>query len=299
MRNLPSLRQLNYLTVLAEEEHFGRAAKRCFVTQSTMSAAIRELEETLGVKLFERTKRSVMLTPMGRRITDAASDILLRAEDLMDMAEADTEPLSGALHLGAIPTIGPYLLPGAMRLLGKTYPKLNLYLIEEQTETLLQNLRKGDLDVALIALPFDMTGLTAYSLGQDKFQLAVPGGHELLKQKTVKIEEIDPEMLLLLGEGHCLKTHALSACNLATGELRQTFQATSLGTLIEMVNAGLGITLLPEMAIRAGVLRGTTIKTLPIRNANEFRDIALVWRTTSARVEEFSLLGDVLQKAMG
>lgn len=298
MRNLPSLRQLSYLKALADEQHFGRAAARCFVTQSTISAGIRELEETLGVKLFERTKRSVMPTPLGRRIIRAASEILLKAEDLVDMAASEREPLSGELHLGAIPTIAPYMLPGAMRTLNKSYPKLRLYLSEEQTDVLLDNLRKGELDVALIALPFETGGLTSEVLGEDKFRLALPQSHPLLKLKSAKISDMDPEALLLLGEGHCLKTHALSACRLAEGELRQSFQATSLGTLVQMVNAGLGLTLLPEMAIRAGILKGTTIETLPISDADEFREIALVWRRTSARGEEFQLLGRALKKAM-
>ena len=298
MRHLPSLKQLAYLKTLAEEEHFGRAATRCFVTQSTMSAGIKELEETLGVKLFERTKRSVMLTPMGLKITVAASDILLRTEDLMDLAAAGREPLSGELRLGAIPTIGPYVLPGAMRAIGEAHANLKLYLVEEQTDEILDDLRRGELDIGLIALPFEMTGLRAQSLGFDKFYLAVPDGHKLLKRKTVEISQIDPEALLLLGEGHCLKTHALSACSVKESELRQSFQATSLGTLVQMVNAGLGITLLPEMAIKAGILNGTGIKTLPIRDAEEQREIALVWRKTSVRAKEFEMLGDLLEKSI-
>jgi len=298
MRDLPSVKQLAYLQALAEEEHFGRAAERCFVTQSTMSAGIKELEETLGTKLFERTKRSVMLTPTGRLITDAATDILLQINEMMAIALREREPLTGRLYLGAIPTIGPYLLPQIMRQLMKSYPKLKLYLKEEQTDVLLRDLRKGDLDAVLIALPFDTHWFNHMSLGYENFQLAVPKGHPLIKKSTVKISDIDPEDLVLLGEGHCLKTHALSACRLAEGELRQSFQATSLGTLVQMVNAGLGVTLLPDMAIRAGILKGTTIKILPIEKAVDHREIALGWRKTSQRVEEFELLGDMINQAI-
>jgi len=298
MRDLPSVKQLTYLQALAEEEHFGRAAERCFVTQSTMSAGIKELEETLGTKLFERTKRSVMLTPTGRLITDAATDVLLQINEILAMAARGREPLTSRLYLGTIPTIGPYVLPQIMALLQKSYPNLKPYLKEEQTDVLLRDLRKGDLDVALIALPFDTQWFNHMSLGFENFQLAVPKGHPLLKKSAIKITDIDPEDLLLLGEGHCLKTHALSACQLAEGELRQSFQATSLGTLVQMVNAGLGVTLLPDMAIRAGILKGTTIKTLPIQNAGDHREIALAWRKTSQRIEEFELLGDMIIQAI-
>ena len=297
MTPLPSLQQLRFLAALAEERHFGRAAEACAVTQSTLSAGIKELEERLGVSLVERTRRHVMLTPLGEEIVERGRRLLRDAEELAELAKAGREPLVGPLRLGVIPTIGAYLVPAAMPGLTKRFPKLGLYLREEQTALLLAKLEQGQLDLALIALPYALGGLETMVLGQDRILLALPKEHRLTRRKRVDTAELAGEELLLMEDGHCLRSHALEACRLAGPDRNEVFQGTSLGTLLHMAAGGVGITLVPEMAVASEITGGSGLVVRPL-SGDPSRSIALAWRPSSARKAEFRRLGDYLKEVL-
>lgn len=296
MRALPTLRQLRYLVAIAEHRHFGRAAEACFATQSTLSAGLQELEHLLDVKLVERSKRRVMLTPLGEQVVERARVVLREAEDIAELASASKDPLSGPLRLGVIPTIGPYLLPRVLPPLREKYPGLRLYLREDMTARLLDALHDGEIDVALIALPFPTDELEVRQLGADPFLLACRSDDPLAKAKAPELEHLPEERLLLLDEGHCLREHALAACRLEPAHHRDDFRATSLPTLVQMVANSLGITLLPKMAVDAGLLGGTGLITRPMAPSTPAREVALVWRKTTPRGAEFDLLADMLRQ---
>ena len=293
MRLLPSLKQLEYVTALAETEHFGKAAERCNVTPSTLSAGIRELEDLLGVPIAERTKRVVLMTELGREIALRAGNLIRDAEDLMGVAAAHKEPMTGDMVLGVIPTIGPFLLPRVLPRLGAAYPDLRVFLREERTADLLARLRAGHIDAALIALPFDTEGLTARTLFDDGFLFACLPDHPLAGRHHVTDADLAAQPLLLLEEGHCLRGHALDACRLAGSAARVQFEATSIHTLVQMVAAGIGVTLLPEIAVAANIAAGTDIRLLPLADA-AVRQIGLVWRRASPRANEFDLLAQMI-----
>lgn len=293
MRPLPTLRQLRYLIALAEHRHFGRAAESCFATQSTLSAGLQELESLLNVKLVERSKRRVMLTPLGEAIVARARIVLREAEDIADLASASQDPLSSSLRLGVIPTIGPYFLPRVLPHLRKSYPNLRLYLREDLTARLLDALNDGDIDAALIALPFQTGDLEVRHLGQDLFELVCRADEALAKKERLVLDDIPEDRLLLLDEGHCLREHALAACRLEPSRRRDDFRATSLPTLVQMVANGLGVTLLPKMSISAGIIEGTGLITKPLSDHALARELALVWRPTTPRRDEFNLLADI------
>ncbi|MGH7006057.1 MAG: LysR substrate-binding domain-containing protein, partial [Alphaproteobacteria bacterium] len=229
MNLLPSLRNLRYLVTLAETNHFGRAAAACSVTQSTLSAGLKELETQLGVVLVERTKRRVMLTPLGREVVERARRLLSAAGEVVDLARAASEPLSGPLALGVIPTVAPFLLPKVLAKVRKAHPKLKLHLVEDLTARLLDQLQGGDLDLALIALPYRAPDIETLDLGDDAFLLAAPADHPLVCQPRVTPRELERWPLLLLEEGHCLRDHALAACRIAEAATAgERLQATSL-----------------------------------------------------------------------
>jgi len=295
MVNLPSFRQLEHLVLLADHGHFGRAAKTGHVTQSTLSASIKELENILQAALVDRTKRSVVLTPLGLEIVERARRLLNEGKDLVEAARAGSEPLSGTLRMGVIPTVGPFLLPEILPQLRRAYPVLRLYLIEDLTARLVEELRAGRLDVVLLALPYeDCRNLEARALFDDPFNVALPNDHAFAAGKSVDMEQVNSEELLLLKEGHCLREHALAACRLADRRQVGSVEATSLHTLVQMVDNGLGITLLPQLAIDGGILKGTTIKVLPTDGDQPSREIGLVWRRGTGRQREFELLGNAL-----
>lgn len=294
MKVLPSLKQLEYLTALADFEHFGKASEACNVTPSTLSAGIRDLEAVIGVSLAERTKRHVLMTPLGVEIAERARMLLRYAEDIMELAAAHKEPLSGDMKLGVIPTIGPFLLPRVLPNLREDYPKLRLYLREEQTEILLDRLHKGELDAALIALPYDIKGFDSVTLFDDPFLFACQRGHDLAKFDVIDHDDLIGQPLLLLEEGHCLRGHAMEACHISENKLKAEFEATSLHTLIQMVAAGLGVTLLPQIAVDAGLLTESAITTVALASNAMPRKIALVWRSSSSRIKEFRLLAKLL-----
>lgn len=294
MKALPTLRQLRYLVAVAERRHFGQAAEICLVSQSTLSAGIQELEDLLGARLFERSRRSVVPTPLGKEIAARAQALLQEAEDLVDVARAAHDPMTGPLQLGVIPTIGPFLVPRAMPVLRAAFPALQLYLREEQTARLVARLHAGELDAAILALPYPLEGLEEQDIAQDRFWLVCPRDHRLAARTVVKPSDIAMEDLLLLEDGHCLRDHALAACELEGARRNATFQGTSLQTLVQMVANGLGVTLLPQIALDAGILRGLDLAIVRLDGQTPFRRIGLVWRRTSGRKETFRRLADRL-----
>lgn len=295
MKLLPSLKQLEYLVALAETLHFGRASERCNITPSTLSAGIRDLENVLGVSLAERSKRHVLMTPMGEEIATRARLLLRDAEDVMELAASNREPMTGEMRLGVIPTISPFLLPRVLPAFNVRYPALRLYLREEQTAQLLTRLRSGEIDVALMALPYDIEGLASRIVFEDKFEFACSENHPLANKKRIPLDALADQPLLLLEEGHCLRGHALDACQLHLGQEHAQFEASSLYTLVQMVASGIGVTLLPKLAIDAQITRGTKIKLIPLA-AKASRQIGLVWRPSSLRTQEFEILGDALNR---
>ena len=294
---LPTLKQLQYLVALKTHGHFGRAAEACFVTQSTLSAGIKELESLVGVTLVERTRRVVRFTPLGIRVAEKAARILRETEDLADMVRASGKPLAGELRMGVIPTIAPFLLPTLLPRLRAQWPDLKLYLREETSQQACDALHRGQLDCVLLALPYACGDVEKADLFEDGFLVAFPpGGAENLPDKVTPAS-IDETRFLLLEDGHCLKDHVLSACNRPELRAGAAILGTSLHTLVQMVDNGLGTTLVPEMAVAAGLLDGTRVVTRRLDADHPSRRIALVWRKGSPREKEFRLLADALKGA--
>jgi LysR family hydrogen peroxide-inducible transcriptional activator len=293
---LPTLKQLQYLVALKNHGHFGRAADACFVTQSTLSAGLRELESLIGVTLVERTRRVVRFTPLGNRIADKAQRILHEAEELADMARAAGKPLSGELRMGVIPTIAPFLLPSLLPRLRRQWPDLKLYLREETSHAVCDSLHRGQLDCVLLALPYSCGDVDVDELFEDRLFVAFPPGAPEPPQHVTP-GAIDEDKLLLLEDGHCLKDHVLAACNRPELRAEAAMLGTSLHTLVQMVDNGLGMTMVPEMAVEAGILEGTAVVARPLEADHPFRRIALVWRKNSPREKEFRLLADALRDA--
>jgi LysR family transcriptional regulator, hydrogen peroxide-inducible genes activator len=292
---VPSLKQLQYLVALEEQGHFGRAAEACAVSQSALSAGLRELETLIGVTLVERTRRVVRFTPLGTRIAAKARRVLREAEELADLARAAGKPLSGELRMGVIPTIAPFLLPGLLPQLRKDWPDLKLYLREETSQAACDALQRGQLDCVLLALPFSCGEAEAAILFDDRLWVAFPPGQGADSSREVGAEEIDQHHLLLLEDGHCLKDHALAACNRPELRAEAAMLGTSLHTLVQMVANGLGQTLVPEMAVKAGLLDGTGATARPLKAERAARQIALIWRKGSPREAEFRLLAEALR----
>jgi LysR family transcriptional regulator, hydrogen peroxide-inducible genes activator len=294
---LPTLKQLQYLVALQEHGHFGNAAEACFVTQSTLSAGLRELESLLGMTLVERTRRVVRFTPVGERIALQARRVLTEAETLTDLARAAGKPLSGELRMGVIPTIAPFLLPRLLPKLRAEWPDLKLYLREEVTAAACDSLQRGRLDCVLLALPYRCGDVESADLFEDPLLFAFPGHQRASLPDPIPPEAIDEQSLLLLEDGHCLKDHALAACNRPELGAEASMLGTSLHTLVQMVDNGLGVTLLPQMAIDAGILNGTDVVTRKLDADRPSRRIALAWRKGSPRAKEFLLLTEALRKA--
>ena len=290
----PTLRQLQYLVALRDAGHFGRAADACFVTQSTLSAGIRELEAAIGVSLVERTRRVVRFTPLGEHITDKARLVLREADELGEMARAAGQPLSGAMRMSVIPTIAPFMLPRIMPRLRADYPDLKLYLREEPSAAACEGLSHGRTDCVLLALPYACGDVEIARLFEDRLVLAFPRGEIDPPAHGVKPSEIDETRLLLLEDGHCLKDHALAACNRPEIRAEATMLGTSLHTIVQMVDNGLGMTMLPEMALVSGILDGTRVVTCALATDNPTRQIALVWRRSNPRERDFRLLAAAL-----
>lgn len=295
----PTLRQLAYLAAVVETRHFGRAAEACHVTQSTLSAGLKELEELLGVELVERDRRRVLPTPLGEATAARARDILARTDGLVEAARAGGVPLSGPLRIGVIPTIAPFLLPRLVPLLRRRHPDLQPWLREDQSAPLVAELAAGRLDVLVLALPYPLDGQDSRRVAEDPFHVALPPGHRLAGHETLTPAELPGDELLLLEEGHCLREHAMAACHLAPAPQARAMAATSLPTLVQMVAAGLGVTLLPAMALESDLLRGTGIATVSLASDVPARGIGLAWRPASGRVEDYGRLGAAVREVLG
>lgn len=292
---LPTLKQLQYLVALHEHEHFGRAADACYVSQSTLSAGLRELESLLGVTLVERTRRVVRFTPLGNQVVAKAHRLLREAEELSELVQSHGAPLAGELRMSVIPTIAPFLLPRILPRLRKERPQLKLFLREEPSAAAIESLQHGRADCVLLALPFATGDVEVEHLFNDRLFVAFPKDDPRDPPETVLPSLIDENRLLLLEDGHCLKEHALAACNRPEMRASATMIGTSLHTLVQMVDNGLGLTMLPEMALEAGILRDTNIVARPLKSDHAYREIALIWRKNSPRSEEFRMLAKELR----
>jgi len=291
---LPTLRQLAYLVELSERLNFRAAAEAQLVTQSTLSAGIKELERLLDVQLVERDNRNVRLTAVGEDVVARARGLLVAATDLAEAARSAVGPLRGPLRLGAIPTIAPYLLPRVLPALRRAHRDLELYLREDLTRRLLDRLRAGGLDVALIALPFETGDLYVRELFEDRFAFVAREDDPAVRGRDVALRRVDAGDMVLLEEGHCLRDHAIAACGTRRGGSRPRVEATSLTTLIQMVEGGLGVTLLPAITLEAGILKGTRLVACPFAPPAPSRTLALVTRRTSPRRRDADLLADFM-----
>jgi LysR family hydrogen peroxide-inducible transcriptional activator len=289
-----NLRDLKYLVALADLRHFGKAADACFVSQPTLSTQIRKLEDELGVALVERAPRKVMLTAAGQDVVQRARRIVAEVDEMKEAARRSMDPESGSLRLGVFPTLGPYLLPHVVPQLRERFPQLELLLVEEKSDVLLQRLREGKLDAALLAMPLHDDQLHAQLLFEEPFFFAAPRNHALAAKKRLSMAQLSDETLLLLEDGHCLRDQALDVCRLAGAHEKSGFRATSLETLRQMVAAGVGVTLLPALSVHEPIAQSPNIQLVPFRDPPPSRQIALVWRKSSALEDFLHTLGDAI-----
>jgi len=294
MMNLPTLKQLRYFVALEKHQHFGNAAKACFVSQSAFSVAIKELESQLGAQLVDRTNKSVTITRSGREVASHARLCLRDIEYLGEIARSNQKPLTGRLNLGVIPTIAPFVLPNLLPALRRDYPDLKLYLREDTTRNLHKFLLEGELDIILLALPFKLSHVEIMPLFKDRFYMACRKHSQLIDPENYSLNHLPKESIILLEDGHCLRDHALSACKIRNQDAVSRFAASSLLTLVSMVDSDIGITYLTEMSKNSTLLQNTDIKTYPL-SEKSYREIGLAWRKGSAREDEFNLLGACLR----
>lgn len=293
----PTLRQLEYIVAIADEGGFSAAARACGVSQPGLSAQVIRLEEALDITLFERRPRSVVPTRMGAEFIEAARAVLDARERLLDLARASRDPLEGTIHLGVIPTIAPYLLPRVMPAVRRDFPELRLLLREEKTEVLQRLVLDGDLDMALVALESELDGLHVEPLVSDAFVLAVPRGHPLASRHFARTADLTNEEVLLLDDGHCLREQTHRICQTAGACELGDFRATSLPTLMQMVSTGVGVTLLPEMAVRGGAVAPHDLVVVPFEETSLGRTIALAWRPSTPHADAYRQLAATLKEA--
>lgn len=293
-----NLKDFKYLVALADTGHFGKAAEKTFVSQPTLSAQLKKLEEYLGVKLVERRPKNVQLTEVGKQIVVRARRMLDESNEIVALARSNTDPFAGKLKLALIPTIGPYLLPRVMKRIRKALPDLGLMLYEHQTEPLLKRLRDGEIDLGIVALPVPQDGLESCELYQEAFTLALPNNHPLAERSTIRLQDLRGHTLLLLEDGHCLREQALEVCSRVGVREAEDFRATSLETLRQMVVAGLGITLLPELAVESpfGSQRGLAVRRFP--KPAPMRRVGAVWRKSTTRSAAIRELCKVIGETM-
>lgn len=284
-----TLQELRYVVALADLGHFGQAAEACFVSQSTLSTGLKKLEEFLGITLFDRSLKRVTPTPIGREIIDSARLILQEAERIRELARLSQDPMDRTVHLGVIPTLGPYYLPHALTIVHKLHPRLRLLLREVMTPYLLEDLHAGRLDGGLLALPIDDPGLDVAPLFVEPFLAAVPAAHDLARKKEIQVDELAGAGLLLLEEGHCLRDQALEACRLE-GLRSEEVRATSLETLRQMVGMGLGVTLIPALAAEGPMPTRPQVVIKPLAGKGAARSIGLVWRRRSPAAQTMARL---------
>ncbi len=296
---LPTIKQLQYLISLHEHGHFGRAADASFVSQSTLSAGIRELESLLGVTLVERSRRVVRFTALGEQVVAKAQMVLRQAEELSDLVQAAGKPLSGQLRMSVIPTIAPFVIPHLLPRLKRERPDLKLLLREETSQDALESLHHGRADCVLLALPFDTGDVEIEHIRDDALYVAFPKDDPRDPPASIAPDMIEPAIsagrLLLLEDGHCLRDHALAACNRSELRASASMIGTSLHTLVQMVDHDLGLTMLPQMALDAGILNGTDVVARPVESDTAKREIVLVWRKNSPREADFRLLAEELR----
>ncbi len=293
-----NLRELEYLVALADERHFHKAAARCFVSQPTLSGQLKKLEQELGVVLVERNNRQVNMTAAGLKIAQQAREVLAGVRQIREMANAFEEPMSGELHLGIIPTLAPYLLPLIIPALNKRFTKLRFWLYEYQTATLVQKLCQADLDLLLLALPVEARGCSQIQLFREPFRLAVRKDHGLVKNKSVTLADIRGRPMLLLEEGHCLRGQVLDVCSRAKATVQSHFQATSLETLRHMVAEGMGMTLIPELAVPSRSARREQVRYLEFSDPKPARRIGLLYRKGSYREPCFAAIAEAVQAVL-
>lgn len=296
MTVLTSLKQLHYLVTLSERLNFTRATEGCFVTQSTLSAGVRELESVLGAQLVERDRQTVLMTPIGLEVVERARAILAATQDLVDVAAGAGKPMTGLLRLGVIPTIAPFVLPQSVQLIRERYPGLRLALREDLTASLLLRLEEGQLDFALIALPYDTANLLVEPLFDDNLWIVGRKGDPEVKARKVLVAASMSDRLLLLEEGHCLRDHALYACGASIRRSWEGMEANSLLTLVQMVETGLGIALVPEMAVKSGLTESPNLVARQLAKPSQKRTIALVARRSTSRLADLKALAEVVRK---
>lgn len=293
-----NLKDLKYLVSIADTGHFGKAAERCFVSQPTLSTQLKKLEQMLGVQLVERQPHHVQLTEIGKQVAERGRRLLAQSDEIIALARANADPLGGKLRVALIPTIGPYLLPRITQKIRKALPNLSLMLYEHQTEPLLAHLRNGDIDMGILALPVPDESLHKHTLYTEEFVLAVPDGHPLAQRSKARIADLDQQTVLLLEDGHCMRDQALEICHRVGIHEAEGFRATSLETLRQMVVAGLGITLLPQLAVAPpfGAQRGMT--TLPFVSPPPKRTVGAIWRKSTTRAAAVEAVCQVIEKVM-
>lgn len=291
----PTLKQMKYICAVADLKHFSKAADSCFVSQSALSTGINELEQNLGVQIFERHNKQVLITPLGEELVARARIILTQTNDLMAIAQQSAEGFIRQLHIGVIPTIAPFMLPELLSLLKEHHPQTSTLIREDLSHNLMEMLNKGEIDVALMALPFATNDFINHELFDDPLLLALPKKHPLAKKAKVKLDELKELPMLILEDGHCLRNHSLNACSFSINDLDVPYQASSLHTLMQMVSTGIGGTLLPQMAAKSDLVQENDIAICEIDNANMNRKIALVWRRHYPNSEALTSLAELMK----
>jgi LysR family hydrogen peroxide-inducible transcriptional activator len=295
--HFPTIKQLRYFNALVEHNHFGKAAESCFVSQSAFSVAIKELENSLGGQLVDRTNKNVTVSNLGREIYQQSQVVMTEMKKLVDMAHGNLSPLSGQLSVGMIPTIGPFVMPALLPYLNSHFPNLDLEIHEGKSSDIYDQLMRGQLDVILLALPYEMRSVETLTLFKDRFRLISSVDNQWLKGRKFNIEDVGDGSVLLLDDGHCLRDHAISACHIKNVDKVSHFTASSLLTLVEMVKQDLGVSFIPEMALQLPLINSKEIQV----DALEFdahREIGLAWRKGSMRSKEFEMLGECLMKSI-
>lgn len=298
MSKLPSLKNLTYLLALHQHQNFNRAAQACFVSQSTLSSGIQNLEEQLGCQLIERDHKSFLFTSMGEEIVDRARDILTQTEELMNHAQSQGKIMEGPLRLGCIPTIGPFLLGPLSKKLAQEFPKLQLQIREDTTTQLLNLLKDGDLDALILALPVDTQGNQHWVLGRDPFKMVLHPDIAKAAGEPVDYNKLPDQSIFLLEREHCMTGHAVTACQLVNTRKVNPFTASSLHSLVQMAEARVGATFVPKMAIDQGILNGTNLVSLMPTDGDAYREIGLVFRPTTSRRRTFRKVAETVSSLL-
>jgi LysR family hydrogen peroxide-inducible transcriptional activator len=293
-----TLKQITYILAVAKTLHFKKAAELCSVSQSALSTAIKEMENQLGFQIFERDNKKVLITPVGEQCLEKARNIRMQMEDLYQFGQAFKSPLSYPMSLGVIPTIGPYLLPSVMPAVRQNYPDFKLSIIEEQSHVLVDKVRQGELDTAILALPFDIGGLLAFEFWEEDFYWLTHCDEQYALQKEITSAELSESHLMLLKDGHCLKDHALAACKLSSRETDISLSSTSLNTLVQMVAGRMGTTLVPRMSLDQLISGNTELKAIHLNEPGPHRKVAFIIRPNYPGVKSIELLMKVFQREL-